>query len=57
MGGELYEGGETEFVKVYRNLTYAELSRVVQDVANVDLTRFTIEVRTLDYTGVRLRRA
>ncbi|KAK3221293.1 hypothetical protein Dsin_008318 [Dipteronia sinensis] len=44
-------------VKVHRNLTYAELCRVVQGVANVDLTRFTIELRTLVDTGVRLRPA
>ncbi|KAK2655534.1 hypothetical protein Ddye_008586 [Dipteronia dyeriana] len=57
MVGNFYEGGETEFVKVCRNLTYSELSRVVQGVANVDLTRFSIELRTLVDTGVRLRLA
>ncbi|KAK2646814.1 hypothetical protein Ddye_022009 [Dipteronia dyeriana] len=60
-GGEwvenFYEGGETEFVKVCRNLTYGKLSRVVQDITNVDLTRFTIELRTLVDTVVRLRPA
>ncbi|KAK2638943.1 hypothetical protein Ddye_026738 [Dipteronia dyeriana] len=55
--GNFYEGGETEFAKVCRNLTYSELSRVVQDVANIDLTRFSIELRTLVDTGVRLRPA
>ncbi|KAK2638662.1 hypothetical protein Ddye_026457 [Dipteronia dyeriana] len=55
--GNFYEGSETEFVKVCRNLTYSELSRVVQGVANVDLTRFSIELRTLVDTGVRLRPA
>ncbi|KAK2634566.1 hypothetical protein Ddye_029358 [Dipteronia dyeriana] len=55
--GNFYEGGETEFVKVCRNLTYSELSRVVQGVTNVDLTRFSIELRTLVDTGVRLRSA
>ncbi|KAK2641338.1 hypothetical protein Ddye_023101 [Dipteronia dyeriana] len=55
--GNFYEGGETEFVKVCRNLSYSELSRVVQGVANVDLTRFSIELRTLVDTGVRLRPA
>ncbi|KAK3219478.1 hypothetical protein Dsin_013448 [Dipteronia sinensis] len=39
-----YEGGETEFVKVRRNLTYAELSMVVQGIANVDLSRHVPEV-------------
>ncbi|KAK2661446.1 hypothetical protein Ddye_000020 [Dipteronia dyeriana] len=34
---------------------YGELSRDVQGVTNVDLTRFTIELRTLVDTGVRLR--
>ncbi|KAK2663136.1 hypothetical protein Ddye_001710 [Dipteronia dyeriana] len=52
-----YEGGETEFVKVYKNLTYNELSRVLQGVANVDLTRFSIELRTLIDTRVRVRPA
>ncbi|KAK4857578.1 hypothetical protein QYF36_002974 [Acer negundo] len=55
--GNFYKGGETNFVKVRRNLTYVELSRVVQSVANVDLTRFTIELRTLVDIGVRLRSA
>ncbi|KAK2648636.1 hypothetical protein Ddye_016125 [Dipteronia dyeriana] len=49
--GNFYEGGETEFVKVCRNLTYNELSRVVQGVTNVDLTRLSIELRTLVDTG------
>ncbi|TXG60737.1 hypothetical protein EZV62_012100 [Acer yangbiense] len=53
--GNFYEGGETELKKVNRNLTYAELSRLVQGVANIDLTRFTIDLRTLVDTGVRLR--
>ncbi|TXG48290.1 hypothetical protein EZV62_027584 [Acer yangbiense] len=57
MGGELLRGGETELKKDHRNLTYAELSRLVQGVANVDLTRFTIDLRTLIDTGVRLRLA
>ncbi|TXG54031.1 hypothetical protein EZV62_019287 [Acer yangbiense] len=52
-----YEGGETELKKVNRNLTYAELSRLVQGVVNIDLTRFTIDLRTLVDTGVRLRPA
>ena len=52
-----YEGGETEFLRVHRNLTYDELLMVVQGVANVDLKRFTIELRTLVDTGVRLRPA
>ncbi|KAK1553143.1 hypothetical protein Q3G72_029608 [Acer saccharum] len=55
--GNFYEGGETELKKVNRNLTYAELSRLVQGVANIDLTRFTIDLRTLVDTGVRLRPA
>ena len=55
--GNFYEGGETELKKVHRNLTYAELTRLVQGVANVDVTRFTIELRTLVDTGVRLRPA
>ncbi|KAK2638396.1 hypothetical protein Ddye_026191 [Dipteronia dyeriana] len=55
--GNLYEGGETEFVKICRNLTYSELSKVVQVVANVGLTRFSIELRTLVDTGVRFRLA
>ncbi|KAK1550745.1 hypothetical protein Q3G72_024002 [Acer saccharum] len=46
-----YEGGETELKKVHRNLT------LVQGVANIDLTRFTIDLRTLVDTGVRLRPA
>ena len=53
--GNFYEGGETELKKVHRNLTYAELTMLVQGVANVDVTRFTIELRTLVDTGVRLR--
>ncbi|TXG69381.1 hypothetical protein EZV62_004316 [Acer yangbiense] len=55
--GNFYKGGETEFLKVHKNLTYDELLRVVQGVANVDLRRFTIELRTLVDTGVRLRPA
>ncbi|TXG62181.1 hypothetical protein EZV62_013544 [Acer yangbiense] len=55
--GNFYEGGETEFLKVHRNLSYDELLRVVQGVANVDLRRFTIELRTLVDTGVRFRPA
>ncbi|TXG52692.1 hypothetical protein EZV62_021861 [Acer yangbiense] len=55
--GNFYEGGETEFLKVHKNLTYDELLRVVQGVANVDLRRFTIDLRTLVDTGVRLRPA
>ncbi|KAK2656211.1 hypothetical protein Ddye_009263 [Dipteronia dyeriana] len=55
--GNFYDGGETDFVKVCKNLTYNELFRVVQVVANVDLTRFSIELRTLVDTGVRLRPA
>ncbi|TXG69643.1 hypothetical protein EZV62_004578 [Acer yangbiense] len=55
--GNFYEGGETEFLKVHKNLTYDELLRVVQGVANVDLRRFTIELRTLVDTSVRLRPA
>ncbi|KAK2663450.1 hypothetical protein Ddye_002024 [Dipteronia dyeriana] len=50
--GNFSEGGETVFVKVCKNLTYIELSRVVQSVANVDLTRFSIELRTLVDTGL-----
>ncbi|TXG55486.1 hypothetical protein EZV62_020742 [Acer yangbiense] len=42
-----YESDETEFLKVHRNLTYNELVKVVQGVANIDLTRFTIVLRTL----------
>ncbi|KAK0599605.1 hypothetical protein LWI29_006871 [Acer saccharum] len=55
--GNFYESGETEFLKVQKNLTYDELLRVVQGVANVDLRRFTIELRTLVDTDVRLRPA
>ncbi|TXG68965.1 hypothetical protein EZV62_003900 [Acer yangbiense] len=55
--GNFYEGGETEFLKVHRNLSYDELLKVVQGVANVDLRRFTIELRTLVDTGVRFRPA
>ena len=55
--GNFYEGGETELRKVRRNLTYAELSRLVEGVANVDLTKFTIDLRTLVDTSVRLRPA
>ncbi|KAK1555600.1 hypothetical protein Q3G72_028777 [Acer saccharum] len=55
--GNFYEGGETEFLKVHRNLSYDELLRAVQGVANVDLRRFTIELRTLVDTGVRFRPA
>ena len=55
--GNFYEGGETELRKVRRNLTYAELSRLVEGVANVDLTKFSIDLRTLVDTGVRLRPA
>ncbi|KAK2643814.1 hypothetical protein Ddye_019009 [Dipteronia dyeriana] len=55
--GNFYEGGKTKFAKVCRNLTYSELSRVVQGVVNIDLTRFSIELRTLVDTGVRLRPA
>ena len=49
--GNFYEGGETEFLRVHRNLTYDELLRV-QGVANVDLRRFTVELRTLIDIGV-----
>ena len=55
--GNFYEVGETEFLIVHRNLTYDELLRVVQGVANVDLRRFTIELRPLVDIGVRLRPA
>ncbi|KAK3230071.1 hypothetical protein Dsin_001952 [Dipteronia sinensis] len=55
--GNFYEGGETDFVKVSRNSTYAELCREVQGIENVDITRFTIELRTLVDTSVRLRPA
>ncbi|TXG46823.1 hypothetical protein EZV62_026117 [Acer yangbiense] len=55
--GNFYEGGETELKKVNRTLTYAELSWLVQGIANIDLTRFTIDLRTLVDTGVRLRPA
>ncbi|KAK2662228.1 hypothetical protein Ddye_000802 [Dipteronia dyeriana] len=54
-GRETFTRVVRQFVKVCRNLTYSELSRVVQGVANVDLTRFSIELRTLVDTGVRLR--
>ncbi|TXG72610.1 hypothetical protein EZV62_001189 [Acer yangbiense] len=42
--GNCYEGGLTKWVHVPRGLTYDALVKLVQDVAKVDVARYTIEL-------------
>ena len=45
--GNCYEGGLTKLVHVPRGLTYDALVKLIQDVAKVDVARYTIQLCTL----------
>ncbi|KAK0598680.1 hypothetical protein LWI29_036963 [Acer saccharum] len=54
--GNYYDGGETEWALVPRGLTHNALVKAVQDVVNVDVARFNIELWSLVNTNSRLAR-